>query len=150
MQLYHFSPVRSGLVVASAVRVGMARTFQGETLIPSERFFAGGATSVRGYSENDLGARSIFGDAEGGRALFIANGELRFPIYRWARGVGFVDVGDVYPTVGDMLRSLQVGTGAGIRLNTPIGLFRLDLGVPVNRRSFDEKWTVHFGLGHAF
>jgi outer membrane protein assembly complex protein YaeT len=150
LQLYHFSPVRSGLVVASAVRVGMARTFQGETLIPSERFFAGGATSVRGYNENDLGARSIFGDAEGGQALFIGNGELRFPIYRWARGVGFVDFGDVYPTVGDLLRSLQVGTGAGVRLNTPIGLLRLDLGVPVNRRSFDEKWTVHFGLGHAF
>ena len=105
---------------------------------------------MRGYNENDLGARSIFGDAEGGQALFIANGELRFPIYRWARGGGFVDFGDVYPTVGDMLRSLQVGTGAGIRLNTPIGLFRLDLGVPVNRRPFDEKWTVHFGLGHAF
>jgi outer membrane translocation and assembly module TamA len=43
-----------------------------------------------------------------------------------------------------------VGTGAGIRLNTPIGLFRFDVGVPVNRRSFDETWTVHFGLGHAF
>lgn len=150
LQLYQFSPLRGGIVVASAARVGMARTFAGETLIPSERFFAGGATSVRGYSENDLGARSIFGDADGGQALFIGNGELRFPIYRWARGVAFVDVGDVYPTVGDMLRSLQVGTGAGIRLNTPIGLFRLDVGVPVNRRSFDERWTVHFGLGHAF
>jgi outer membrane protein assembly factor BamA len=150
LQLYQFSPLRGGIVVASAARVGMARTFAGETLIPSERFFAGGATSVRGYSENDLGARSIFGDADGGQALFIGNGELRFPIYRWARGVAFVDVGDVYPTVGDLLRSLQVGTGAGIRLNTPIGLFRLDVGVPVNRRSFDERWTVHFGLGHAF
>jgi outer membrane protein insertion porin family len=61
-----------------------------------------------------------------------------------------VDFGDVYPMVGDMLRSLQMGTGAGIRLNTPIGLFRLDFGVPVNRRPFDERWTVHFGLGHAF
>jgi len=150
LQLYQFTPLHGGLVVASAARLGMARTFRGETLIPSERFFAGGATSVRGYGENDLGARSIFGDAEGGQALFIANGELRFPIYRRVRGVGFVDFGDVYPTVGDMLRSLQVGTGAGIRLNTPIGLFRLDVGVPVNRRPFDERWTVHFGLGHAF
>jgi translocation and assembly module TamA len=61
-----------------------------------------------------------------------------------------VDFGDVYPTVGDLLRSLPVGAGAGIRVNTPIGLFRLDLAVPVNRRSFDERWTVHFGLGHAF
>jgi outer membrane protein assembly complex protein YaeT len=150
LQLYKFTPLRGGLVIASAARLGMARTFGGETLIPSERFFAGGATSVRGYGENNLGARSIFGDAEGGQALFIANGELRFPIYRRVRGVGFVDVGDVYPTVGDLLRSLQVGSGAGIRVNTPIGLLRLDLAVPVNRRPFDERWTVNFGLGHAF
>ena len=148
-QLYYFRPVR-GLVVASAARVGMARTFDGETLIPSERFYAGGATSVRGYNENDLGARSIFGDAEGGQALFIANGELRFPIYRWARGVGFVDLGNVYSTASDLLQSLQVGTGAGLRLNTPVGLLRLDVATPVNPRPIDPKWRVHFGLGHSF
>ena len=151
LQLYQFTPVRSGLVVASAVRLGMARTFRGETLIPTERFFAGGATSVRGYYENDLGARSIFDDADGGSALFIANGELRFPIYQRVRGVGFVDLGDVYPTVGDILKSgVQVGAGAGLRLNTPVGLLRFDLAVPVNRRLFDPKWRVHFGLGHSF
>jgi outer membrane translocation and assembly module TamA len=35
-------------------------------------------------------------------------------------------------------------------VDTPIGLLRLDLAVPVNRRPFDERWTVNFGLGHAF
>ena len=149
LQLYYFRPVR-GLVVASAARLGMARPFSGETLIPSERFFAGGATSVRGYDENDLGPRSIFGDAEGGQALFIANGELRFPIYRWVRGVGFIDLGNVYSTVGDLLQSLQVGTGAGLRLSTPVGLLRLDVAAPVNPRPIDPKWTFHFGLGHSF
>jgi outer membrane protein assembly factor BamA len=54
--------------------------------------------------------RGSFGDASGGRALFIGNGELRFPIHRWLRGVGFVDLGNVYPTAGDItLSNLQVG-----------------------------------------
>jgi outer membrane protein assembly factor BamA len=151
MQLYQFAPIRDGLVLASTVRVGLAPTFRGETLIPSERFFAGGATSVRGYIEDDLGPRSIFGDADGGSALFIANGELRFPVYRWIRGVGFVDLGDVYPTIGDLLTTgVQVGTGGGIRVNTPVGLLRLDLAFPMNPRPFDPQWRVHFGLGHAF
>jgi outer membrane protein insertion porin family len=151
LQFYRFTPARGGLVVASTVRLGMARTYRGEPLIPSERFFTGGATTVRGYREEDLGPRSIFGDAEGGAALFVANGELRFPIYRWVRGVGFIDLGDVYPTVGDLLQSgVQVGAGGGIRLDTPIGLLRLDLGVPVNPRPFDPQWRMHFGLGHAF
>ena len=148
-QLYYFRPVR-GLVVASAARVGMARTFGGETLILNERFYAGGATSVRGYHENDLGARSIFGDADGGQALFIANGEVRFPIYRWARGVGFLDLGNVYSIVSDLLQSVQVGTGAGLRFDTPVGLLRLDVAAPVNPRPFDPKWRLHFGLGHSF
>ena len=151
LQHYQFVPIKDKLVLASTARVGLARTFRDEVLILSERFYAGGATSVRGYNENDLGARSIFGDAEGGSAMLIANGELRFPVYRWVRGVGFVDLGNVYPTIGDILHTgVQVGTGAGIRVNSPIGLLRLDLGVAVNPRPFDPSWKVHFGLGHAF
>jgi translocation and assembly module TamA len=64
--------------------------------------------------------------------------------------VGFVDLGDVYPTIGDLLKSMQVGMGGGLRLNTPIGLLRLDLASPVNPRPFDPTWRIHFGLGHAF
>ena len=140
-------------MVASAARVGLAGTFEGQDLVPNERFFAGGATTVRGYREDDLGPRSLIGDNEagGGRALLILNAELRFPIYRWVRGVGFVDLGNVYPTVGDMsLTDLQAGVGAGLRFNTPVGVIRLDLGAPANPRAFDPGVKVYFGLGHAF
>jgi outer membrane protein insertion porin family len=151
MQYFHFKPAGRGMVLAAAARVGLARTFEGQDLIPSERFFAGGATSVRGYREEDLGPRSIFGDAEGGRALVVLNGELRFPVYRWIRGVGFVDLGNVYPAVGAIsLGDLQIAIGAGIRLDTPVGLLRMDFGIPTNPRSFDPAWRLHFGLGHAF
>jgi outer membrane translocation and assembly module TamA len=151
VQYFHFLPTRRGMMLASAVRVGLARTFEGQDLIPSERFFAGGATSVRGYREEDLGPRSSLDDAAGGQALLVINEELRFPIYRWVRGVGFVDLGNVYPTVGEIsLGDLQIGVGMGVRLDTPIGLFRVDFGVPANPRSFDPKWRVHFGLGHSF
>jgi len=152
VQLTHFVRAgKTGLVVASAARFGFARTFGDEVLIPSERFFAGGANSVRGYREDDLGARSIFGDAEGGSALVVLNGELRFPVYRWIKGVGFIDLGNVYPKVSAIsFADLQIGTGAGARFDTPFGLIRLDLGIPANRRSFDPRWRLYIGLGHAF
>ncbi|HEX7794331.1 MAG TPA: translocation/assembly module TamB domain-containing protein [Vicinamibacterales bacterium] len=151
IQQFQFVPIGHGVVIASAARVGLARTYRGETLIPSERFFAGGATSVRGYADDALGGRSVLGDAEGGAASLITNGEVRFPIYRWLRGVGFVDLGNVYPSVSDMFHTgMQVGIGGGFRLNTPVGLLRLDLGKPANPRTLDSTWTVHFGLGHAF
>jgi outer membrane protein assembly factor BamA/autotransporter translocation and assembly factor TamB len=151
IQQFQFVPIGHGVVIASAARVGLARTYRGETLIPSERFFAGGATSVRGYADDALGGRSVLGDAEGGAASLITNGEVRFPIYRWLRGVGFADLGNVYPSVSDMFHTgVQVGIGGGFRLNTPVGLLRLDLGKPANPRPLDSTWTVHFGLGHAF
>jgi outer membrane protein assembly factor BamA/autotransporter translocation and assembly factor TamB len=150
-QYFHFIPVGSKVVIASAARAGLARTFRDEDLIPSERFFAGGATSVRGYRNEDLGPRNVFNEAAGGRALFIGNGEVRFPVYRWVKGVGFVDLGNVFETIGDFsLSDLQIGTGAGIRLDTPIGLLRLDVAAPANPRPIDPKWTAYVGLGHAF
>jgi outer membrane protein assembly factor BamA len=150
-QYSHFVPVGQRLVLASAARLGLARTFDDEVLIPSERFYAGGANSVRGYREDDLGPRSVLGDADGGYALLVLNGELRFPVYRWLKGVGFVDVGNVYPKISDIsLSDLQIGIGAGARFDTPFGLIRFDLGVPANRRSFDPRWRIHVGLGHAF
>jgi translocation and assembly module TamA len=56
----------------------------------------------------------------------------------------------VYPTAGELLQSLQLGTGAGLRLNTPVGLLRLDVATPLNPRPIDPKWRMHFGLGHSF
>jgi outer membrane protein assembly complex protein YaeT len=150
-QYMHFVSPARGLVVASAARFGVARTFGDTVLIPSERFYAGGANTVRGYREDDLGARSILDDAEGGSALLVFNGELRFPIYRWLKGVGFVDLGNVYPKVSEItFGDFQVGVGAGARFDTPVGLIRLDLGIPANPRPFDPRWRLHVGLGHAF
>jgi len=150
-QYSHYIRVARGLVLASAARVGLARTFGDEVLIPSERFYAGGANTVRGYREDALGAQSVLGGAEGGSALVVVNGELRFPVYRWLKGVGFVDLGNVYPKVSDIsFTDFQIGIGAGARIDTPLGLIRFDLGVPANPRSFDPRWRFHFGLGHAF
>lgn len=150
-QYSHFVPLRRGIVVASGARLGLARTFEGEVLVPSEHFFAGGANTVRGYREGDLGPRSVLGDAEGGSALLVLNGEMRFHVFKWLGGVGFLDAGNVYPKISSIsLSELQVGAGAGARLNTPLGLFRFDFGVPVNRRPSDPRWRFHFGLGHAF
>lgn len=150
-QVSDFIPLDRGMVIASAFRMGLARTGNDEVLIPSERFYAGGANSVRGYREDDLGARGILGDAEGGSALLVMNGELRFPVFKRLRGVGFLDAGNVYPAIGDIsVRTLQVGAGGGARLDTPFGLIRFDVGLPVNRRPSDPRWRFHFGLGHAF
>lgn len=130
-----------------------------DELLPVDRFFAGGATTVRGYGENALGPRDLlFGAPLGGSTLFILNQEVRLPLYRWARMVGFVDAGnafdDTYPFAW---KEMKVGYGAGLRISSPIGLLRLDFGLPASSLSgsiFEpapsRRGRWYFGLGNVF
>ncbi|MBI4885495.1 MAG: translocation/assembly module TamB domain-containing protein [Acidobacteria bacterium] len=148
-QAYYFRPWRSA-VFASAARFGVVVPLGGQELIPSERFFAGGSRSVRGVAEGTLGGRDFFGDATGGRAMIVVNQEVRLPIYRWVRGVGFIDAGNVFTRPGDAsLRDLVGSLGVGVRLATPFALLRADYaktmwGLP----AASTRWT--FGIGQAF
>lgn len=139
------------VVLAGRAQIGLGRGFGGQDLIGSERFSAGGAVSVRGYGEQVIGeVDSILGIARGD-GLVVLNGEVRLPIWRWVSGVGFVDAGGVYGAVGDIsLGELRWGTGAGVRVSTPAGLVRIDVGLPVSRRAIDKAWRVYVGLGQIF
>lgn len=148
--------VRPGWVAAGALRLG--NFFRTATLDPTrnflppeERFFAGGASSVRGYDRNALGQGvwvtddvtvSETGDTvptdgatfvpTGGTTVAVATAELRFPspfLPRLLRLAAFVDAG----TIGT--RSLQdlalgdwkITPGMGLRFQTPVGPLRLDV-----------------------
>lgn len=149
-QAYYFRPWRD-VVFASAARVGLAAPLDDQVLLLSERFTAGGAHSVRGAEEGGLGPRDFFGPT-GGEAVLVLNQEIRFPIYRWVRGVAFVDLGNVFDQPSDVrVRDLEGSTGFGLRFYTPFALLRVDYGRlftsgPATARS--GRWI--FGLGHAF
>jgi outer membrane protein insertion porin family len=136
-------------VLASGARVGAARGF-GQDLIPSEKFFAGGGTTVRGFAEDGLGRQDSLG-AVGGNAMVIVNQEVRFPVYRWLRGVGFFDAGNVFASATDLsLTALEAGAGVGLRIDSPFALLRVDYGVPLSRRQEQPKGRWYFGIGHTF
>ena len=130
-QQHYFKSVRGGVVLASAFRLGLGRGFD-QDLIPSEKFFAGGGTTVRGFAQDGLGEVDFFGDPAGGNSMLILNQELRFPVYRWAGGVVFVDTGNVFPRASDIsLTNLEAGAGFGLRINSPFALVRVDFGMPL-------------------
>ncbi|MGE3471433.1 MAG: translocation/assembly module TamB domain-containing protein [Vicinamibacterales bacterium] len=149
LQQYRFTPV-GPVVLASAFRLGTAWGFD-PPLLFSERYFAGGGTSVRGFAEDALGGVDFLGDPVGGSNSLILNQEVRFPIYKWAGGVAFVDAGNVFDRVRDIsFGGLAYGAGLGLRLNTPFGLARIDFGVPLTDRRQQPAGRWYFSLGHAF
>jgi len=148
-QAYYFKPV-GRVVLASAARVGLAKALGGQAFLPSERFFAGGARTVRGVEEDGLGPRDVFGVPAGGRALVVLNQEVRFPLFRWFSGVGFVDAGNVFATPREMdLGDLVGSSGVGLRIATPFALLRLDFAQLWSPQPGQQpRWS--FGIGHTF
>ena len=139
------------MVFGSAARVGFAAALGGQELIPSERFFAGGARTVRGVPEDGLGPRDFLGDPAGGEALLVLNQEARFPIYRWLRGVGFVDAGNVFQRPSDFgLTNLVGAVGGGLRFVTPVALLRVDYGIQVWPGPRPDSGQWFFGVGQSF
>lgn len=108
----------------------------------SQRFFAGGDRSVRGYGYESLGERNADGDVIGGRYLLTASAELD---WRFAGNWGaalLYDAGNAADTP-DM--DLARGVGVGLRWYSPVGPLRLDLAHPLDDP--DRSVRVHFTLG---
>lgn len=136
---------------ALGLRLGLGRGMGGELPL-SERFFAGGGTSIRGFGYNEVGPKS--GESRiplGGEALFILNQELRFPVYKTLGGVIFLDIGNVYARVEDFKpNDTRETAGVGLRLATPIVLLRVDWGFKIDRRPGESRSEFHFSIGQAF
>ena len=121
-----------------------------EEVIPlPERFFAGGGTTLRGFSLNEAGPRDpCSGFPVGGLALLVFNQELRFPmrlplIGNRLGGTVFYDGGNVYTDLNHInfnwkppstteLNYFSHTVGLGLRYPTPVGPVRVDLGYQVN------------------
>ena len=176
---YRRLPGRAQLTFAAGVRLGFAVGFErlvdrplptggadGQPTVDvvaevpaSERFFAGGDTTVRGFVLDRLGTeetRNAEGFPTGGNGLAVVNLELRTPYWKGLGGVGFFDAGNVFKSAGDVsLGQLRPTAGFGLRYRSPLGPLRVDLGFNLDRQLLAagarERSTVfHISLGQAF
>jgi outer membrane protein insertion porin family len=120
----------------------------------SERFFAGGDTTIRGFALDTVGAGTTIspqGFPRGGNAVLLMNGELRVPVTTTIGAALFLDGGNVYERAGDFaLDELRGSYGFGLRYRSPIGPIRFDLGFKIAPRSNESSRAFHFSFGQAF
>ncbi len=151
VQLFTNQVLRPRLVFATGVRVGLAKGFGGQEIPLSERFFAGGSTTIRGFEQNSVGDVGPGRIPLGGDGMLVINNEIRFPLIGRIDGVGFVDIGNVYPKISDFsLTDIRKAAGVGLRLRTPWFLLRLDYGVKLDRREGESRGRIFFSIGQAF
>jgi len=122
------------------------------TAIPiDERFFIGGATTVRSFGERDLGPHDNHGHPVGGEFYTVFNVEYTFPILGELQGAVFTDAGNLLPTSEDVgLNDMRYAIGAGLRYKLPVGPIRLDYGVNPDPHEFEDFGAFHFSFGFAF
>lgn len=122
------------------------------TAIPiDERFFNGGATTVRSFAERDLGPHDNHGHPVGGEFFTVFNVEYTFPIFGELQGAVFTDAGNLLPTSEDIgLSDMRYAVGAGLRYKLPVGPIRLDYGVNPDPQQFEDFGAFHFSFGFAF
>lgn len=143
---------RKRSVLAFSLRGGLAEPLSDSSGIPIfERFFAGGDSTIRGFEQEKVGPLGTGGSPIGGDVFLIFNGELRFPLYKFIGGVLFLDVGNVWLQDLDLdLTDLRYVAGTGLRVNTPIGLVRVEYGFKLNPLSDESLGGWHVAIGLPF
>jgi outer membrane protein insertion porin family len=148
--VYH--EVAKGLVLAASLRGGLAQGYFKTNELPIvERFFLGGRTTVRGYSQDNLGPTGSDGTPTGGNAFLMENLELRTSLGKNFGLVTFLDGGNVWVKTGDIkLTDVKFTAGLGLRYNTPVGPIRIDYGRKLQKEKGESAGELHFSIGHAF
>ncbi len=154
-----YLPIRGAVRAAAKLRAGTLLATD-DTRIPfSERYFLGGASSVRGWGRYQISPTSEFGLPVGGRTLFEGNVELRFPVWGSFGAVAFLDAGQVAATSWRITTdAIRYAAGGGVRYTSLIGVMRADMGfqlnpIPdlrVNGAPQKRTWRIHLSIGHAF
>ncbi|MBX6325161.1 MAG: BamA/TamA family outer membrane protein [Chthoniobacterales bacterium] len=143
--------------LAFGARAGIIHSLNGSgageaTAIPiDERFFNGGATTVRSFAERELGPHDNHGHPVGGEFFTVFNIEYTFPILGELQGALFTDAGNLLPNAEEIgLNDMRYAVGAGLRYKLPVGPIRLDYGVNPDPRPFEDFGAFHFSFGFAF
>lgn len=133
-----YRPIWAGCVLALGTRAGWAVDPLGGRVPFYQRFSAVEDQAIRGWPEGQL-----FGSAMAEGSL-----EARFPIWGPLGGVLFLDSGAFW-SPNDPKPDLEIvhsGFGAGVRIETPLGLLRLDYGL--------ARWggdgVIAIGVGPKF
>ncbi len=177
---FYFSPaiLRSALrdtTFAARVVLGLAHVYSSGSRFPnnpdldrilpiSERFFAGGSTTLRGFDFESAGPRVVVvptgtfrnSDGEqvfldpftvpfGGNALAVVNLEARIPLSRSIRAVPFYDGGNVFRRVGDIFKPPSVPPDDVFRQNLRV-LWSNTIGLGLRIRSpIGGEFAVDYG-----
>ena len=155
-QVQWYYPISRTYTLALNGEIGAADGMGGKPLPFYKNYYAGGASSVRGFDSYSLGPRDSLGAILGGNKRLVGNAEVLFPVPgtgvdRSMRLGLFLDTGQVFGADEKMrLSELRYSTGLSFNWNSPMGPLRLSYGLPLNAKPADNKQHIQFQFGQIF
>jgi translocation and assembly module TamA len=125
----------------SRLKMGGMQVEDFPSLPPTERFFAGGDQSVRGYGYRSLGSTDSSRENIGGRYLLVGSMETDYLVFGNFGAAAFVDAGNASKNFPP---DPQVGVGVGLRWRSPAGMAKLDFALPLQG---DTGFRIHISFG---
>ncbi len=147
-----FFPVTRQSVLRLNAEYAVADNLSGDEVAIFDRYFAGGANSLRGFDYREVGPVDSGEDPVGGKSRLLANVELAREVGDFMYVYTFGDVGNVWSDAFQMKPSeLNASVGVGLQLKVlPV---RLEYGYPV-MTDWDHlegsSGRIHFNIGLSF
>lgn len=148
-----YFPQKNSSVIGYWFKIGSIYEFKDSHFIPiEERFYAGGSASVRSFGRRLLGPKDTQGNPVGGRYIFEMSTEYRFLLFYPVQSAIFYDVGNVWSDMKFIkLKNLQNALGVGLRIITPVGPARIDVGYRPERIPLKKShFQLHVSIGQTF
>ncbi len=124
-----YVPLKPTLRLYLRGELGITAVDDFNQLPASQRFFAGGDRSVRGWGLNELSPVDANGDKVGGQHLIFGSIEFEYDIRKAWSVDTFFDIGNAIDSFSD---PLEYSVGVGARWRSPLGLIGLDIAQPLS------------------
>jgi len=144
------------IVFVLSNKIGSVRAYgRTKEVPPYEKFFLGGADTVRGYER-----AGEVGPEYGGTTYYVMNAELRFPLAREGRRTMaqfalFADIGNSWNDFDDLdfsfgpdWKQFKAGVGVGLRFTTPSLPIRIDWGYGLNHKNNEDRSHFYFNISN--
>ncbi len=147
----YFQPIWFGHVLSGRAEAAHGFAYANEPLPLFERFYLGGANSIRSFKFRDLSPIDSSGTKVGGDTYLLGNVEYIIPLPFGIRLAAFFDTGNVYGFgVNFDPTDLRYAAGGGIRWISPFGPIRIDYGINLDRKKGEDFGAFNFSVGSPF
>ena len=150
--LYLLSPVKD-FTFAFRWGIGLIQPVKGSSIPVQDRFYLGGAESVRGYKYGTISPVDEKGNFVGGKAYGLLSLELRYFFKKNLQLAFFYDAGNVFERFKDFelkLSDWYSSVGVGFRYLTPVGPLRFDYGYKLKKVPHQGPGRLHISFGFPF